>query len=85
MNSPFIMEHASEVEDRVAKTVNEQERLEQLYWHLFGRPIDDATRVRLERFLQQASAPSRSDTGSPSPWTLLCHSLLMSDRYIYID
>lgn len=85
MNSPFIMEHASEVESRIADSANKRERLEELYWHLFGRPIDDATRVRLERFLEQASAASRSDADGPSAWTLLCHSLLMSDRYIYID
>ncbi|MDG2382431.1 MAG: DUF1549 domain-containing protein [Pirellulaceae bacterium] len=87
MNSPFMMEQAAQVATQSNRgRPSPSERLDNIYFELFGRPIDPATKNRLQTFLEQIGNPSADDkTAESTAWQLLCHTLMMSHEFIYVD
>ena len=87
MNSPFMMDQAAQVATRSdLNHQSEDERLGAIYFQLFGRPIDTITRERLQNFLDQVKGQSVGNQAVESAaWQLLCHTLMMSHEFIYVD
>ena len=74
LNSPFLMAQSEEVSTRMR---THPDPLNELYLHLFARPIEGSERLAAEQFLQNAGTEKDS-------WDLLCHTLLISNEFLYL-
>ena len=75
MNSSFLIEKSAEVATRV---LSSDDPLQELYMHLFARSITPEERQEARVFLKDAGG---ADAGS---WALLCHTLLISNEFLYL-
>ena len=74
MNSSFLIEKSAEVATRV---LSYEDPLQELYMRLFSRPVTPEERREARAFLKDAGA-------EPGSWALLCHTLLISNEFLFL-
>ncbi len=89
MNSDFVMQCADGLADRVLKDGgSDMEKLQQLYWLTFGREPGQSELTADTMFLAdiEKSLPD-SDPGvrRQKSWSVLCHVMLASNEFLYIQ
>ncbi len=93
MNSDFVMKCAEDLSQRVmADCENESKRLRAIYLLTLGRqPSDDEFREDI-RFLESAKRSSQELNGIPATqtdereaWSVLCHVMLSSSEFLYVQ
>ena len=95
MNSPFLEARASALADRVEREAGPQteERIHHLYRRVLGRPPREQEVERARGFLARQlmliwgqGAPDRpEESAERTALTDLCHALLNSNEFLYID
>ncbi len=85
LNDPFVVQESERWATRILKTegsLDDHQRIDQLYFEAFGRVPASQERIRAIRFIesQQAQGLSKLDT-----WTTLCHALLNAKELIWIQ
>ncbi len=98
MNSPFVIEQASEVAKRVlTRTSRDQERIDYLFHLVVGRPTTQEEMDRAIRYLKDfreepksAGTSSNSDREEDSErvergWKSLARALLATNEFLYVD
>ncbi|MCH2063831.1 MAG: DUF1549 domain-containing protein [Roseibacillus sp.] len=73
LNSPFLLEKSAEIATGIR---SHDDPLEELYLRLFARPATQDERREAAKFLEEA--------GGDEAWTLLCHTLLISNEFLYL-
>ena len=73
LNSPFLLDKSAEI---AAGVSSHDDPLEELYLRLFARPATQDERREAAKFLKEA--------GGDEAWTLLCHTLLISNEFLYL-
>ena len=77
MNSPWILAQSR----LIARSVRSSgDPLNEVYLRLFARPVSPMERADAEEFLAEAAVRK----GEDHAWTLLCHTLLSSNDFLYI-
>lgn len=74
LNNPFLMEKAAQI-SKLVRT--HQDPLNELHLRLFAQPADDDQRRWAEEFLQKSG-------GKDAAWAVLCHTLLISNDFLYL-
>jgi len=80
MNAPVVMESGARLAKRLADLPDDEQRLQQIYAALYGRPPVDhekADALALIRDLSAADKPERA-------WALLCQTLFAANEFIYL-
>jgi hypothetical protein len=74
LNSPFLITKA----DQLATAIrSHSDPLEELHLRLFAAPPDEGQQKWARDFLQRAG-------GDHEGWSLLCHTLLISNDFLYL-
>mgnify|MGYP002039543579 CR=1 FL=1 len=73
LNSPFLLDKSAEI---AARLRSHDDPLAELYLRLFARPATPEERHEATRFLE--------DAGDTEAWALLCHTLLISNEFLYL-
>ena len=73
LNSPFLLDKSAEI---AARLRSHDDPLAELYLRLFARPATPEERHEATRFLE--------DAGDAEAWALLCHTLLISNEFLYL-
>ncbi len=74
LNNPFLLEKAAQLAQSVR---THDDPLDDLHLRLFAEPVDDEQRKWSEDFLHKAG-------GGEAAWAMLCHTLLISNRFLYV-
>ena len=74
LNSLVLMENAAQI-SKLVRT--HQDPLNELHLRLFAQPADDDQRRWAEEFLQKSG-------GKDAAWAVLCHTLLISNDFLYL-
>ena len=80
MNAPVVMESGARLAKRLADLPDDEQRVQQLYAALYGRPPLDhekADTLALIRDFSAADKPERA-------WALLCQTLFAANEFIYL-
>ncbi len=80
MNAPVVMESGKRLAERLAELPDDEQRVQQVYAQLYGRPPADhekADALALIRELSAADKPERA-------WALLCQTLFAANEFIYL-
>jgi hypothetical protein len=78
LNAPIVMESAERLAGMMLSAAGTEDgRVNQLYERLYARPATPAELERAQRFLSAGS-------DSTQRWTLLCHSLMAANEFIYL-
>jgi len=92
LNDPFVMQQAEQIAIRVHETPDarsDSERLATLYERLFSRPpTPDEQRVSIEflhEFADTLDTAAEGDSIPVAAWTGLCHTLIQSSEFIYVE
>ena len=72
LNNPFLLEKAAQLAQSVR---THDDPLDDLHLRLFAEPVDDEQRKWSEDFLHKAG-------GGEAAWAMLCHTLLISNRFL---
>jgi len=88
LNDPFVMNQAEHFAKSTMTADDDDARLTIIYRRLFSRhPTADERQAALE--FNRDFAPSARDTDSESSrndsWSALCHSLMISSEFIYVE
>ncbi|MEE3367872.1 MAG: DUF1549 and DUF1553 domain-containing protein [Planctomycetota bacterium] len=91
MNSDLVFEATEQMAENVlAERVSElEDRIQQLYLGVYGRPATDREVTRARSFLAQSVADLTAADGAPQTgrlgaWQLLCQILIAADEFIYL-
>ena len=91
MNSDLVFEVTEQMAENVlAERVSGlEDRIQQLYLRVYGRPATDREAMRARAFLAQAEADLTASadvrpTGRLGAWQLLCQILIAADEFIYL-
>ena len=91
MNSDLVFEATEQMAENVlAERVSElEDRIQQLYLRVYGRPATDREVIRARAFLAQVEADLTASAGVPptgrlGAWQLLCQILIAADEFIYL-
>ena len=85
MNDPFVLEQAQALAGRLladARWKSADARLEALYQRLFSRSPTAAEKVFATDFLREFAQTPQQDFDA---WSALCHTLVSSSEFIYVD
>ena len=86
MNHPFVRQCAENLAVIVLKESNDDRRLQRLYQTLFQRDPDSMESWRDRNFIQGVLAEARDPSNAGRlAWTDLCHALLASTEFRYLD
>ena len=89
MNSPFIQQQATALAQRViAESNDDNHRVDQLYQLVYSRPVQDAARHEILKFLEQhrKTANGTQPSGAvPREYVALCRTLVTSNEFFFID
>lgn len=80
MNQPFLLERARRLSQRIQSRsdLDREGKLNVLFEELYARTIQPAEIAVLSRFLEQ-------EDDSAGSWETLCHILLCSNEFIFLD
>lgn len=82
LNSPFTIAASQALAARVEKEApDEALRLERVWRLAYGRPPSDQERRTASEFLRSAAASNEQ----PRPWERLCHALLTSNEFAFVN
>ncbi len=91
MNSDLVFEVTEQMAENVlAERVSElEDRIQQLYLQVYGRPATDREVIRARAFLAQVetdltASADAPPTGRLGAWQLLCQILIAADEFIYL-
>lgn len=74
LNNPFLMDQAAKVAASVRKT---KDPLNELHLRLFTKPISAEERTWAQEFLEASDDKENA-------WNTLCHTLLISNNFLYV-
>lgn len=87
MNNELFRKRAKSLVDQLpAGPAAHDERLEQLWIRVLGRPITTVERREANSFLEEAKSLIASEKNAPedsTAWQELCHSLLSSNHFVF--
>jgi Protein of unknown function (DUF1553) len=87
MNDELVMDAASDFAKRLIQYSDDvNQRVDRAYELALGRLPDEKERGRVLGFVQETSAQlaNRGEDAQVSSWTLVCHSLLASNEFMYV-
>ncbi len=73
LNSPFLINKSAEI---AAQLRSHDDPLQELHLRFFARPVTRDERREAAKFLKEA--------GDDEAWALLCHTLLISNEFLYL-
>jgi hypothetical protein len=82
LNSPFVMEQAERIVQRIDNSSPEQ-ILRALYLRILGREPDFAEQKRAHDFVHAQHDESSSRTHAA--WAQFCHALMASNEFLFVD
>lgn len=88
LNSNLVLDSARALASESQAISNEDsQRIAWLYWHCFGRPATPGEIERSVAFLARypKAVPENQNTNNVEGWTALCHVLLASSEFIYVQ
>ncbi|MCA9081331.1 MAG: DUF1553 domain-containing protein [Planctomycetaceae bacterium] len=89
MNSPFICERAEQLAERLLAggEVTDAERVGQLYASCLGRSATEDEQQLALQFIAAAQQPSSTDAdpSAAAAWEKLCHVLLASTEFRFVE
>lgn len=87
LNAKFATNRAAELAAQITSRTNDDvARLEDLYLSAFGRmPSTDEVSAARAFLTEQATALNGSDNSTSRAWIDLCHSLLISNEFLYVE
>ncbi|MEP6668640.1 MAG: PSD1 and planctomycete cytochrome C domain-containing protein [Chthoniobacter sp.] len=80
MNAPVVMRSSTRLAGKLASLPDDEQRLQQVYTMLYGRPPLEHEKTDALAFVRDLSAteqPSRA-------WALLCQTLMAANEFIYL-
>ncbi len=80
MNAPVTMESAAKLAVRLSSEATDEARLRRAYELLYSREPDAHEIHRCLAFVQDLSATEKPERA----WTLLCHSLMAANEFMYL-
>ncbi len=80
MNAPVVMESSTRLARRLADLPDDEQRLQQAYAALFGRPPADHEKADAFALLRDLSAADKPERA----WPLLCQTLFAANEFIYL-
>ena len=75
LNSPFLIDQSAVIAEQISSY---EDPLQELYLRLFSRPVSEDERTDAMTFLRQ------SGENNSRAWALLCHTLLISNDFLYL-
>ncbi len=88
MNSDFVMQSADQIAERaLAEPKSTPERISTIVSTIYGREATDAEIEAHQQFLigiEQALAETDAAKRTQQAWSVLCHTLLASNEFIYL-
>lgn len=82
LNSPVVWQSAEKLAARLNPAASDEQRVQQLFDLLFGRPARDAEQQQVLALLHD---PALSQKDRPeSRWTLVCQALLSANEFMYV-
>ena len=75
LNSPFLIDQSAVIAEQIS---SHEDPLQELYLRLFSRPVSEDERTDAMTFLRQ------SGENDSRAWALLCHTLLISNDFLYL-
>ncbi|HYF36959.1 MAG TPA: PSD1 and planctomycete cytochrome C domain-containing protein [Prosthecobacter sp.] len=80
MNAPVVMESSNRLAKRLAALADDNERLQQLYARLYGRPPLDHESARALALIRDLGATEKPERA----WALLSQMLMAANEFIYL-
>jgi hypothetical protein len=87
MNSPFVVEQARHLIQRpdISAQVKPEQRIDRLYWLLYGR-APDAEEINLGLRFVELAQPHETLAGlSLGPWEKYAQVLLLANEFVFVD
>ena len=75
LNSSFLINQSAVIARQIQ---SHEDPLHELYLRLFSRPVTREERAEAQVFLREAG------NDGPQAWALLCHTLLISNEFLYL-
>ena len=75
LNSPFLIDQSAVIAEQIS---SHEDPLQELYLRLFSRPVSEDERTDAMTFLRQ------SGENDSRAWALLCHTLHISNDFLYL-
>ena len=75
LNSSFLINQSAVIARQIQ---SHEDPLHELYLRLFSRPVTSEERAEAQVFLREAG------NDGPQAWALLCHTLLISNEFLYL-
>lgn len=87
LNAKFLTNRATDLAARItSRTSDDVARIEDLYRTCFSRlPTADEVDAARDFIAEQSSILGTSETTTQRAWIDLCHSLLISNEFLYVD
>lgn len=90
LNDPFVMQQAEQIATRTREdhnTESDSERITALYERLFSRPPTLGEQRLSIEFLREFAATlgAESESIPLAAWTALCHTLIQSSEFVYVE
>ena len=78
LNAPIAMEAADKLAVKLCSAnVSDEARVQQAYAALYGRPASEQETQRVLGFVK--TRPDRKEA-----WTLLCHTMMAANEFMYL-
>ncbi len=80
MNAPVVMESGTRLAKRLADLPDDEQRVQQVYAALYGRPPAEHEKTDALALIRGLSAADKPDRA----WALLCQTLFAANEFIYL-
>ena len=80
MNAPVVMESGTRLAKRLADLPDDEQRVQQIYAALYGRPPLNHEKVDALALIRDLSAADKPERA----WALLCQTLFAANEFIYL-
>jgi hypothetical protein len=90
LNDPFVMRQAESLARNILdepqnKTRSEKQRIVEVYERLFSRPPSEGEQDVALEFLREFQATVVGEETAVAAWASLCHTLILSGEFIYVE
>ncbi len=90
LNDPFVMRQAESLARNILdepqnKTRSEKQRIVEVYERLFSRPPSESEQDVALEFLREFQATVVGEETAVAAWASLCHTLILSGEFIYVE
>ncbi|MDA1230248.1 MAG: DUF1553 domain-containing protein, partial [Planctomycetota bacterium] len=86
LNDPFVMDQAERLATALFAQTTDESRLAEVYGRLFSRlPTPEEQRAADDFLRAFASTTAGSESAELDAWSALCHGLIASSEFIYVE